>query len=101
MAQQAASRQPFSRNAMALGPPKKQTLPKYPSELDEKVRAPLRAAGTPYCAVRCSAAQCRRCRPAQRRRRRTNPNAALRTRLLRAGLEATHRAQPGRTPARC
>ena len=44
MAQQAASRQPFSRNAMALGPPKKQALPKYPPELDSKVRREQRSA---------------------------------------------------------
>ena len=38
-AQQASQRQPFSRNTMALGPPKKQQLPKYPPELDTKARA--------------------------------------------------------------
>ena len=36
-AQQAAGRQPFSRNAMLLGPVKKQALPGFPAELDSKV----------------------------------------------------------------
>ena len=33
-----ASRQPFSRGAMVLGPVKKQALPNYPVELDTKAR---------------------------------------------------------------
>lgn len=36
-AQQSAARQPFSRNAMVLGPVKRQALPNFPPEADAPV----------------------------------------------------------------
>jgi hypothetical protein len=53
MSQQAAGKsQPFSRNTMALGPAKKQTLPKYPPELDTKVRGARTLTHASGCACR-------------------------------------------------